>query len=192
MKWEAKKGNEHSVSSWGRKGGRVEIQADRDWYERIEREAGVKIRAVKRLLSWTLPGPNGCRLWWGPRYPTGYGRVKHAGRWGYAHRLMYALTRTNFNPGLCVCHSCDRPSCLNPAHLWQGTQADNNHDRASKGRNRKSGRGLPPFVIPSGRKFVAQARVNGKTHYFGTFNTAEEASRVVPEFRAQFPPNYGD
>jgi hypothetical protein len=165
----------------------VEVQAGRDWYEQTEREAAAKIKAVKRLLGYTLPGSNGCRIWWGPRYKAGYGRVRHAGRWGYAHRLMYALTHTNFNPNLCVCHSCDQPSCLNPAHLWQGTRADNNHDRDRKGRGCKSKRGLPFGVVPSGRKFVARVKLNSKPHYLGTYATPEEASRVATEFRTQHP-----
>ena len=36
--------------------------------------------------------------------------------------------------GLIVMHSCDTPRCVNPAHLSQGTQADNAHDRDRKGR----------------------------------------------------------
>lgn len=55
----------------------------------------------------------------------------------YAHRFSYCWSNA-INPeeinGLCVMHSCDNPICVNPKHLSQGTWADNNKDRADKGR----------------------------------------------------------
>lgn len=67
--------------------------------------------------------------------PRGYGQLRIHGRAWLAHRLAYCAYVGGPEPK-CVMHSCDNPSCVNPAHLSGGTQADNMRDMAAKGRNR--------------------------------------------------------
>jgi len=79
----------------------------------------------------------GCWEWTLSRLPYGYGRVAFLGNKNqYAHRVAWILTHGDIPDGLCVCHKCDNPPCINPDHLFIGTYADNAHDRDAKGRNR--------------------------------------------------------
>jgi hypothetical protein len=77
-----------------------------------------------------------CWLWRGAK-SRGYGRFKvdtvHAPR---VHRIVWELTHGPIPTGLSVLHRCDTPACVNPAHLFLGTQRDNVYDAIEKGRHR--------------------------------------------------------
>ena len=83
-------------------------------------------------------GPDECWLWTGVPTRKGYGEMRIGGRVGRsvrAHRLAWQLTNGPIPDGLHVLHTCDNPPCVNPAHLWVGTNQDNVDDRERKGRN---------------------------------------------------------
>lgn len=91
----------------------------------------------ERLLKfgWAVT-ESGCWEWSGSRHPTGYGFVG-IGRQkvDYAHRISWVLANGEIPDGMFVCHSCDNPPCLNPAHLFLGTVEDNNRDMFVKRRH---------------------------------------------------------
>ncbi len=77
--------------------------------------------------------PSACWPWLG-RTSGGYGHVTANGRETLAHRLIFEYA-AGIKPGrMAAMHTCDNPRCCNPRHLKLGTWADNNRDRASKGR----------------------------------------------------------
>lgn len=75
-----------------------------------------------------------CWEWLGGKDRDGYGRIVINGKWWGSHRLSYTLVKGEIPKGLVICHSCDNPGCVNPSHLFVGTQTDNVKDMDSKGR----------------------------------------------------------
>jgi hypothetical protein len=85
-------------------------------------------------------GPGGCHVWTGARNIWGYGRLKCDGVMLSAHRVAWELANGLIPDGQSVLHRCDVRRCVNPAHLFLGTQEDNMRDMFAKGRQAKGHR----------------------------------------------------
>lgn len=105
-------------------------------YRRVRRGAG------RRCTCWE---------WTGTRNKGGkggtHGRMFLDGRMVLAHRLSWELHVGPIPEGMCVLHKCANPPCVNPRHLYVGTQADNARDRSADGNSTK-GRAMPECGHP--------------------------------------------
>lgn len=91
-------------------------------------------RPIKdRFMEKVKLMPSGCWEWQASKKKKGYGRFK-VQDFQHAHRFSYHIFKGNIPKGMLVCHKCDNPSCVNPAHLWLGTYSDNINDCYAKGR----------------------------------------------------------
>ena len=86
-----------------------------------------------RLLS-KIEKSDSCWLWMAARNNFGYGMTSIGKRQMGAHRAAWILFRGEIPSGLRVLHKCDTPACINPDHLFLGTDQDNADDKRAKGR----------------------------------------------------------
>lgn len=124
-----------------------------------------------------------CWPWTGARTEHGYGLLGLVGFTRKAHRISYFIHTGDLPEGMHVLHNCpggDNPACVNPAHLWLGTQADNLRDMSKKGRgptgDRNGTRTHPERVQRGGEHWsrrMPERRATGERH----------GSRTHPESR---------
>jgi hypothetical protein len=92
---------------------------------------------VETLKQMTVEKENGCWEWSGHRHKFGYGTLMIDHVTTLVHRLMFTVANPGVDiDGFNVNHHCDNAPCVNPDHLYRGTQKDNIHDQLRRGRHR--------------------------------------------------------
>ena len=90
---------------------------------------------VIRWIEWSsTEQPNGCLMWKRSTMAGGYGQSTYGGNKCNAHRVTWFKLYGVLPNHIHVLHKCDNPGCINPDHLWIGTNYDNVQDRKRKGR----------------------------------------------------------
>lgn len=119
---------------------------------------------VEFLLENSIENDFGCYLCHLLPNAAGYSNLSLGGRFGKkwrAHRLVYSIYVEPIPEGLLVLHSCDNRRCINPKHLFLGTEKDNTQDMMAKGRNKFK---ISRFVKPEqDRKLLLEFYERGFT-----------------------------
>jgi len=93
------------------------------------------MRRIK-LEPCRYPEMDDCWIWQGSTCRDQYGQIRFIKRGWRTHRLMHFITFGTMPDDMLCCHKCDTPRCVNPAHLFPGTDADNKADKKAKKRAR--------------------------------------------------------
>ena len=106
--------------------------------------------AARLAAQYMVNMDSGCWEWNGRLSIAGYGQIKDNYRTRHAHRVSWEIHRGEIPIGLLVCHRCDNRKCVNPDHLFLGTDRDNRQDCLMKDRAN----------MPSGDNHWSRRRMN--------------------------------
>lgn len=140
----------------------------------------------ERFEQKAFPDPNtGCWLWGGSQQTDGYGNIFYSKQKGVrlAHRVSYELYVKSIPKGLQVLHKCDVTFCVNPEHLFLGTQLENIKDRVNKNRSSHLSGQLSPRALFTDNQ-IREIRKTAFNKKLTVNETAELFKRPIETIRA--------
>lgn len=112
--------------------------ANKLWPRRIVNQH-TALPDTDRFMQSIVRGQSGCWIWYRGTSNIGYGVFVLGGKQMAAHRASHLLFKGPIPEGMKVLHKCDVRNCVNPDHLFLGSQKDNVQDMIAKGRRHKNG-----------------------------------------------------
>lgn len=137
--------------------------------------AGSKKPLAQRLAKYEIVTESGCWIWMGATDKDGYGCIGRSAfgkQYGHlkAHRVAYEFYIGEITDELHVLHTCDIPSCINPAHLYLGTPKQNSADKVLRGRCNST----PRF----GKDNPMYGKTGSLNPFFGKHHTQESIDKA--------------
>lgn len=94
---------------------------------------------MQRITEKTKIGSSDdCWVWQGLINRTGYPTMKRNSKNTLVHRIMFEIHKGFIKDGMLICHTCDNKRCVNPEHLYMGTQKTNRQDCVRRGRTNQT------------------------------------------------------
>ena len=119
----------------------------------------------QRLYDRTvLSDEKSCWLWLGCTRGIGYGAMRDGNSVRDTHRISYEVHVGPIPDGMFVLHTCDIPNCINPYHLFIGTNADNMADKKRKGRAQRGEQVPNTYFTEDQVRAIHEKRKKGETH----------------------------
>jgi hypothetical protein len=128
-------------------------------------------RSLEQIFARYVRKTDTCWWWTGGTSSAGYGAINVSEpkrRIRATHRVSYEMHIGQIPAGMFVCHRCDNRACVNPAHLFAGTQADNSADMVAKSRQGNSKKGRPGQTNPAAKLTVDQVVAIRNSDEIGT------------------------
>jgi hypothetical protein len=146
----------------------------------------------KRLINKVFHSPDGCWYWLGT-LTRGYGMMfikkkeNNKSITKYSHRVSYELFIGQVPEGMHVLHRCDNPLCVNPHHLFLGTNRDNVDDKIRKGRSWNKIQMIERFIIQDALR--TGYKTNDIANYFKVTPSAIRCIKQMPDASHFLPKN---
>src|SRR5215211_1640522 len=141
----------------------------------------MKMTEIDKARFWIkVTQTNYCWEWSGALNNNGYGMFRYKDE-VLAHRISYQLIKGSISKKVLVCHSCDNPKCVNPSHLFTGSQFDNMFDKQLKGNARRQGRSSKYHGVSwrnDSKRWRSWIKIRKKMISLGNFKCEIEAAKA--------------